>query len=754
VGKEYRYIGKATPRKDAFEIVAGKAVFIDDVRLPGMLRGKVLRSPYPHARIVKIDTARARKLQGVKAVLTHEDVPDWKGGMPAHLRFLDSKVRYVGDAVALAAAETEEIALDALGLIEVDYEPLPAVFDPEEAVKPGAPQLHAQFPGNLLPRRVPGFGPKSLEEIKMGDIEKGFREAEIITEGTFSYENIPNALTAEPPGAIAHWESPDHLTVWSSAQNPYLDGVSLYLTTGRKAHVKLIGCQCGGSYGTRLMSWQLNLYAVALAKAAHRPVKVCYTREEHFATYGLRLGTRIHGRVGMKKDGTVTAISGDWLIDTGFYSKTTQAQLAVGCGEAQLAVQCANWDLKPKIVCTNRTASGIVRGFGGQELKCALTPLLAEAMQAADLDPVEFFKKNYVKPGGGFYWRDGNWWISRAADYTKAMEKGAERFGWKGKWNGWLKPTSVDGPKRTGVGVGVHGNADIGEDVSEAYVRLDPGGTATLYSCITEIGTGQRSNLCKMVAEVLQLPLENVLMTPPDTTLHPYEIGPFGSRGTYAIGSAVIAAAEEAKRKVCELGAAKLNADPANLETEDGYLYVQGKPESRIPWRTAMGVERTCMGYGRFEPDFTMPNFMMIFVEVEVDVETGKVKLLRVLSATDVGQIIDPPGLKNQLHGCLGSAGLDSAIFEETIIDRRSGRMLNPNMIDYRWRTFAELPVFDTVILETPFPSHRFKAIGAGEIAPAPGPPAVLMAVSNAIGKRMCDYPVSPEKILKALKNG
>ena len=164
-----------------------------------------------------------------------------------------------------------------------------------------------------------------------------------------------------------------------------------------------------------------------------------------------------------------------------------------------------------------------------------------------------------------------------------------------------------------------------------------------------------------------------------------------------------------------------------------------------------MGVERTCLGYGRFEPDFTMPNFMMIFVEVEVDVETGKVELLRVVSATDVGQIIDPLALNNQLHGCLGSAGLDSALFEETVLDRKSGRMLNANMIDYRWRTFVELPIFQTVTLETPFPSHRFKAIGVGEIAPAPGPTAVLMAVSNAIGKRMHDYPITPDKILKVL---
>jgi len=749
--RPYRFIGKATPRKDGVEIVTGEAKFIADIKLPKMLFGKVLRSPLPHANIRHIDAGKAKRLDGVRAVLTYQDVPEWKGGMPAHVRILDRKVRFVGDAVALVAAETEEIALEALDGIEVDYEPLPAVYDVEEAMKPDAPQLYTQFPGNVLPNRCPGFGPKSLEEIAMGNVEQGFEEADIIAEGTYAYENIPNPLTAEPPGAIAAWERPDHLTVWSSAQNPYWEGVLLYLRTERKVHIRYIGTQCGGSYGTRLMSWQLILYAALLAQAANRPVKVCYSREEHFAAYGLRLGSRIHGKVGMKKEGTITAISGEWLINTGFYSQITQGQLAVGCGEVQLAVRCPNWDLKPKIVCTNRTASGIVRGFGGQELKSAFLPLLTEAMGKADLDPLEFFKKNYVKPGDGYYWRDGNWWVCRGVDYTKAMEKGAEAFRWKEKWKGWLKPTRVNGAKRIGVGVGVHGNADVGEDVSEAYVRLDPNAMATIYSCLAEHGTGQRSSLCKMIAEILQLPLENVSMTPPDSLLSPYEIGPFGSRGTYAIGSAIIAAAEEAKKKLLERCAPMLKANPEDLETEEGWVYQREKPELRIPWRTGMGIDRTLLGYGRFEPDFTVPNFMMLFVEVEVDVETGKTELVDVVSATDVGQIIDPLNLKNQLHGSLGSAGVDSALFEESILDKKSGRFLNINLVDYKWRTFLELPAFQTVTLETPFPTHRFGAIGVGEVSTAAGPPAILMATSNAIGRRVYEYPMTPEKILRVL---
>jgi CO/xanthine dehydrogenase Mo-binding subunit len=746
----YRYIGKATPRKDAAEIVTGKTRYLNDIKFPNLLYGKVLRSPYPHAIIKRIDKTKAQGLAGVKAVLTWEDVPDWKGGTPRYTRILDAKVRYVGDAVALVAATSEDIAREAIGLIDVEYEILPAVFDMEEALKPGAPQLYDEFPGNVVTPGAPIFGPHSLKQVVMGDVEKGFEEADVITEGTFGYENIPNPLPVEAPGAVALWEEPNKVTLWVTNQSSYLDKITLFHIFGRRVEVRTHGGPCGGSFGSKMMSWQVQTYATLLSRATGQPVKIVFTKEEHLAAFVLRPGSRMHAKVGMKKDGTVTAVSGTWLIDTGYYSMTTQSQVAVGCGEVQIMVRCPNWNLKPTIVCTNRNASGIVRGFGGQELKCAFIPLLSLAMEKAGLDPVEFFKKNYVKPGDGYFWRDGNWYTYRAIDYTKAIEKGAEQFGWKEKWKGWLVPTAVNGKKRGGVGVGVHGNADVGEDASEAYVRVHPDGTAVIISSVTEHGTGQRSNYIKMVAEVLQLPLERVSMTPSDSLFTPYEFGPAGSRGTYAIGGAMIAAADDAKKKLFELVAPMLGAAPQALETVDGIISVKGDPGKKIPWK-AMGVDRTLTGYGHFEPDYTMANFMMTFVEVEVDMETGKVTLLRVLNTTDVGQIIDPPGLEGQLNGCLGSGGIDSALFEETILDRSTGHILNANMIDYKWRSFSELPVIDNVILETPFPSHRFHAIGAGEVATAPGPTAVLMAVSNAIGQWLHHYPVTPEKVLTAL---
>ena len=751
MSQEYRYIGKPTERKDARDIVTGRSAYLGDLAVPNMLHARALRSPHPHALITAVDTTRAAALPGVKAVMTHADVPDWRAGNPRYLRVLDPTVRYVGDAVALVAAMSEAVAAEALDLIDVTYELLPAVFGIDEALAPGAAQLYADSPGNILRPGTRWFGPDCLTGLAMGDVEAGFAEADVVVEGEVSYEGLPNPLPPESPGVIAHWQEPSSVTLWLSTQGAAQEKMILHHAFGRTVEVRTIGGACGGSYGSKFMSVQLILQATALSRATGRPVRLRLTKEEHLAAFALRIGSRVRAKVGMCRDGRLTAVSGEWLVDTGHYSLTTQAQVAVGCGEAQLALRCSNWDLRTTVVCTNRAASGIVRGFGGQELKACLLPLLSRAMERLDIDPLDFLMRNYVKPGDGYFWRDGHRYVYRGSDYTPAMEAGAQAFGWSEKWKGWLKPTSTTGSLRTGVGVGVHGNVDIGESNSEAWVRLDGEGRATIYSPASEHGTGQPSNLCKMVAEVLQLPLDRVSMTPADTAVTPFDMGPVGSRGTWAMGSASILAAEDARRQLLDLASASLGVPADELDTRDGRVFLKRDPDVAISWVAAMGLERTIMGTGRFEPDFTLANCMMTFVEVRVDTETGRVELLKVVNATDAGQIIDPPGLENQLNGCLGSAGIDTALFEETVLDRSTGQVLNANMVDYKWRTFAELPDMRNVVLETPVRSHRFQAIGVGEVATAPGPAAVLMAVSNAIGVHLSEYPVTPARILAAV---
>jgi xanthine dehydrogenase molybdenum-binding subunit len=424
--------------------------------------------------------------------------------------------------------------------------------------------------------------------------------------------------------------------------------------------------------------------------------------------------------------------------------------VAVGLGEAQLLLNCPNWDLRSSLVLTNRNPAGVVRGFGGQELEAALQPVLTEALIRADLDPVEFFKVNFVRPGRDYFWREGGRWTYRGLDFRPAMARGAEAFGWRGKFKGWLRPSAVEGPRRHGVGVWVHGNADIGEDESEAYVRLNPDGSAVVHVLVSEFGTGTRSSLAKMAAEVLDLPLDKVRLTPPDTLVNPFEFGLVGSRGTYAVGSAVIRAAEDARRRLLEQAGRILEIPAEELDTADGLVFPKDGRRKGLSWKGVMGIFRTITGTGFYEADFSLTNFLMLFVEVAVDVETGRVDLVSLLPATDVGQIINPQMLTEQLQGCLGSAGVDTAIFEEPVLDPRRGWMLNPNLVDYKWRTFVELPRFQQVVLESGADSHRFRALGVGEIATAPGPPAVMMAVSNALGVRLSDYPLTPDKILAA----
>ncbi len=747
----YRYIGKSIPRIDGFEVVTGRSEFVADLKFSNLLVGKVMRSPHPHAIIKKIDTSKAYLIKGIKAVITHETAPDWKFGNPP-VRLLDKKVRYVGDPVALIAAENERIAEKAMEVINVEYETLPAVFDECEAIKPEAPQLYENLPGNQLPLTIPGRETWATE-IVTGDVEKGFAEADAVTEGSCKYHNIPNPLPIESPVAVASWNGPDMVTLWVSNQFVGANKLILSKIFGDQVRVRVIAAACGGSFGSKHMSWQMQCYAAALSRAVSQPVKVSFSKEEHLACFVLRLAARLNAKVGMKKDGTVTAVAGSWLLGTGNYSHITQIQMSVGCGEAMLAVRSRNWYLKPTIVCTNRIASGIVRGFGGQELKCTLFPVLSRAMAELSLDPFDVLKKNFVKPGTGYFWRDAIWYNYRGIDFSRAMDQGAKAFGWKEKWKGWLRPTAVQGSKRIGIGVGVHGNADIGEHSSEAYVRVDTDGRVIVHTCLTEHGTGQRSNVVKMVAEILQLPLETVSITPGDTMITPFEPGPAGSRGTYAILSAVIAAADDAKRQLFERAVTKLEATSSeDLETADGFIWRKSDPRKRVQWRQVLNME-TILGQGRYHEDFTLSNCLMSFVELQIDIETGKVDLLQVVNATDVGKVIDPQGLENQLNGCLGTAGIDSALFEETIVDPTTGCILNSNMIDYKWRTTAELPVIRNVVLETPIDSHRFYAVGVGEISTAPGPSAVLMAASNAIGQWLNEYPLTPMAILKALGN-
>ena len=440
-------------------------------------------------------------------------------------------------------------------------------------------------------------------------------------------------------------------------------------------------------------------------------------------------------------------------MSTGVGSELTQGQVAEGLGELNLVLnQTPNWDVTAKVVVSNLTPVGIARGFGGQELKSCALHLLNRALKQIDMDPVTVFKKNFCKAGDEYYWRTGHKYSNPVIDYTKCFDVAAEKFGWYRKWKGWGKPTRVEGNKAYGVGFSLHSSGDPQSDETFAYVRLE-NDQVTVHCVISECGNGERLAIAKVAAEVLNVPMEAVTVVQADNGTNPADFGLAGSRGTITGGAAVGRAAAEARKKLLEEAAPVMGCSPEELDTKDMMIFKKDDPSNRIPWLRICPLYYSITGTGGIEGDFNHNNCVMIFVEVEVDLDTGLVKVVDVLGASDVGQIVNPIELKMQFEGGLGSAGLDTAQLEAHVLDPVLGRIMTHNLIDYKWRPFNELPHFDTSILESQFPTaHPFGAIGIGEITGAGGPPAVLMAIENAIGgAEINEYPATPDRILKAL---
>ncbi|MBC3798243.1 xanthine dehydrogenase family protein molybdopterin-binding subunit [Acetobacterium tundrae] len=751
--KPYRHIGVNRPRIDAREIVTGKAIFLDDFKMKEMLQAKVLRSPYPHAKITRIDISKAEVLPGIHAVLTHKNLPKdvqkWRLGNPPLIPVLTDTVHYVGDAVALVAADSVEIALEACDLIEVEYEQLEPVYYTQDAVKPDAVQIYPELPGNIVPE-IEMVGEKMLTHLVRGDVDKALEEADYVEEGVYEYKKFASPMATEPPGVIM-WMDKGIVKAYATTQAPEVYNMTLNMRTGMKVETKTFNV--GGSFGNKSIMQTTSAYALALAVATGRPVKMYLTKSEQLLIHDMRIGCYMDCKIGLK-DGIVTAVKGKWYLDAGALNDLGHVQIAVGMGEMQVALgKCKNWDMDAKVVVTNHVQTGSVRGFGGQEVKSTLMPLVMRAVAKANIDPVEFCINNFSETGDGWYWRDSQWYTAREQEYKHCMRSSAEKFGWSESWKGWNKPTRVEGNKVYGVGVSMHGNADVGEDNCEAYVRLESSGYVYLHNSIPEAGTGQRSNLRKYVAEVLDIEVEHVIVVEPSTENSPWDLGPAGSRSTLTTGHAVTVAAEDARKQLLE-GAAKniFHCPFEELETTDGMIYHRDNPENKVPWIAAFEhFGLTITGVGTYYSDYSKSNFGIYFSEVEVDLETGITKLVRVLVGSDVGQIIDPATLEMQVHGGFGAAAADSGLLEESVLDEYTGRLLTGNLIDYKWRTFDEFPPFDMVIEEGQPEISRFKAIGFGEISGAPGPASMMMAISNAIGKEFCEYPAHPRAILKAL---
>jgi len=761
---DYKYIGKPTPRADGPDIVQGKNIYLDDVPQPNALIGKIKPSPYPHARIVSINIDKAMQVPGVVKILTYKDIDPKKQrfGTPPHKPVLDQVMTTVGDAVAIIAADTMEHAKQASDLIEVEYEILEPVFDAVAAQADDAPQIYPEYlDHNIVPGGFHVFQPHGLWwHLQKGDVEQGFKECKYVAEGEVRFDKKPVPLPPEPPGVVVTWEGGNNYRTQVTSDSVCVHQLACESNIPG-SHIEAMSYAIGGSYGNKTVMKTITTYGMLLAKACNRPVKFYMTKQEQNTMYETRLGSTFQGTIGMDENGIVKAVKGLWSVDGGHFGNSVQGQISVGLGEAQLNMaKCPNWDLDTRLIVTNKMLAGVVRGYGGQELNSCLTLLMARTMREGNFEPLKCLRDNWVRSGDRYFWRDGREWTAYSVNYDYCCDQAAEKFGWYKRWKGWFQPTwvSEDGRYRRGIGCSITGNADAGEAFSEAYVRMVPDRrnmnhcTFVIHCNCAEIGNGQRSSLIKMVAEILNVPLEDVRLTVSDTLISPFTEGQGGSRATRTNGTAVVNAALDLRNKLFEAAALLTRQGEDSLECANYGVQPKSKPELWIPFSKCVPDPMTTLtGFGRFSEDFGVPNFFLTMIEVEVDTETGLARPVDMLGATDCGQIIDPNSAELQCHGGIGSASLDTAFFEEHVLDENIGRFLTYDMINYKWRPFNQFFHFDTCITESKFDTKSFNAVGFGEVAGAAAASAAIMAISNAIGKEILEYPATPDVILRAL---
>lgn len=759
MSQNLRHIGRETKRILGDQIVTGRALYTGDYKLPGMQYGKILRSPHPFARIKSIDVSRARAHDGVSAVLTWKDVDRnifINNGFtpPKHYRIIDEYVRFIGDAVAFVVAETEEIAREAMEDIEVEYEVLKPVFTIEDAMAEGAPQLYPEFPGNIAPH-------KNNLNFTVGDPEKGFEESEIVVELDATLDSGQNPLPLEAPVIVCEYKNDTYNFIASAAAPAYChQNVASSLDVPYEA-VRITAPAVGGSFGSKLYSGNVQplVYAAVMAKASGHPVRVCYSKEEHLAAHQNRMVTNGHVKLGMDRDGTVHAVTLDQVSDAGCCASTQEFMLAVGTNTLPLLCKTDNKRFDAEVVVTNHVPSGSFRGYGYLESTNIVTRAIQRACIQADLNPMDYFEKNALTLGERYHNAMAEphpWQENKTADWANLVRETRKACHWDERWAGWGKPTwvSEDGKRVRGIGMCAAGHSDTGGKPSNANVTITGLGSVYVSSIMAEFGAGTRDVVLKVAAEELDVPLECVRLSDSDTGSTPPDFGSTGSRSTYCAGIATQLACKDAKRKLFELAHEKLGVPVDDLGYRNGHLYRLSNPEETIGLFPALlGKVDGVTGCGHFEGVHNSTIYHLQVVEVEVDLEMGTFKIVDHFGGSDAGVIVNPLPLRNQVQSFY--AGVDIACMEETVWDPNDYRVLNPSQIDYKTRTFNDVVPHDHIVLETMKDrgnDYPFGAVGVGEPLLAPGGPAIRMAIYNACGIELNDYPFTPDKVLAALK--
>ena len=750
--------------------VTGAVNYAPDLQFPRMLYTKALRSPYAHANILRIDAARAEKVPGVIAVVTRDDL---NGLNPYFGPVVDDqpvvateRVRHVGEVVALVAGESREIAEEAAGLIEVDYEELPAVFDILEAIKPDAPVLHAQRKETTAGVHREEFNFQvggnvcSVYHVEDGDIKQGFQEADEIIENTYTLPPVQHGHI-EPHAATAYWEPSGKLVLHTATQNP--SGVQEQLAQIFKLpenQVRVIVPLVGGGYGGKTHA-RLEPALALLARKAHRPVQWVLTRDEVFLT-GRRYGAVVKIKTGFKRDGRIVARQVEAFYEIGAYTLNGPVNAKTGCYVSSGPYNIPNRSLTTYSVYTNLPPTGPFRGVGVSHVCWAYESEMDDIARRLNVDPVELRLKHVVCEGDIFV--TGEELVS--VGITDCLRRTAEAIGWKGQEE--QAAPSKENKLLRGKGLAVAIKSTTTPTTSSASVRLNADGSAVLLTSSVEIGQGLLTSMAQIVGEELGLPFERVTVSSPDTDLTPYDKSTSSSRTTFHMGQAAQQAARDVKNQLFDVAAKKLEARIEDLELRDGTVFVRGVPDKKISiaeiFKTRFGSTVGSMfgGYcfktaGGLDPKTGKGKaaafwfFSACGAEVEVDIETGKVRVLKTVTAVDAGHAIHPKQCGLQNEGSLLS-GMGSALFEEMVYDK--GQPINSNFLEYMLPSLEDHPQeFQSILVETPHPDGPFGAKGVGEAALPPVAPAIGNAIANALGGiRIRDLPIKPDKLVAALQ--
>jgi xanthine dehydrogenase molybdenum-binding subunit len=753
-------IGKRIPKMDAPEKASGKTRYIHDIDVPGQLWGRILRSSRVHARIKRIDVSRAKALPGVHVVITAADIPDQRpiGVNKDHPALKGDKVRCIRDEIAAVAADSEVIAEEAVRLIEVEYEDLPVIVDPEASLAPGAPVINEKHADNVAMRF----------DYSHGDVAQGEAESDVVIEDSFKLHYVTHCCMGVS-GVIAEFDASGNLLLHSNTQVPFLHKREFADILGMDpGRIRIVQPPIGGGFGSKLDIYPFEIIAVYLARAAKRPVKLVYTREEEFLASPTRQPVILKLRSGCKKDGTLTFRAVETLHDNGAYTSWGATTPFVMMQTFSSLYRVPHCKYHTTVAYTNNPYAGSFRGYGNLQATFAVDSHMDKLAEAVGMDPLAFRLKNAQAPGEV----TGQGMVFKSCGFRDCLTTAAERSGFLAKHREYRAAQRAPGAVKRGVGMAsmlhVGGGAKIyPSDGCGTILKMDDFAHVTLMTGASEIGQGSETVLAQLVCEELGLPMSAVTVVNNDTDITPWDVGVHASRTTFIAGNSAIGAARKAKAKILAAAATKTGIAESELDLVGGFVVRAASGEAIVELAKFLrGLHfsdkaELVMTTFYYEPPSVHQDkgfkgdvsaayaWATQVVEVEVDCDTGIVKMTKVTGAHDVGRVINRLGIEGQIEGGV-VMGQGYALTESLLIE--DGRVRNPSFRDYKLVTAPEIPEMDLAFIETMDGEGPQGAKGVGEAPAICIAAATANAIYNATGVRIYELPFTPEKVYRALK--